>query len=375
MKRSVAVCLTFALLSAVVLPGCTITRSKVLEELGVVSAVGYDLAENGGDLLGTTVLPNFTDTGQEKVDVLSVTGHTSKELRFNMSRMSERKLVSGQIRVVLYGEELSRTGILPLSDTLFRDAEIGSQIVLAVVEGRAINFFTKRYPDKPSIDIYLYRMLRKEMSERSMPKTNLHTFIRDVYDNGKDPVLPYLRLGKEDILVDGLAVFQEDKFIGLLNAKEARNLAYISSTGTSTGELEATLKETIRQGGHAHAVLMYIKTSTDWNVSQSGGRPVFQANVLIQGAVSEYTGEQNLEEKQEIQKLEKEFAKEYQQELSALIKKLQKDFGTDQLGLGEMYRAKGFIKDLEKEKWREMYKQAKIDVKVNVRILQTGMIH
>lgn len=375
MKRSVAVCLTLALLSAVALPGCMTTRSKILEQLGVISAVGYDMAENGGDLLGTAVLPNFTDTGQEKVDVLSVTGHTSKELRFNMSRMSERKLVSGQIRVVLYGEELSQKGILPLSDTLFRDSEIGSQIILAVVEGRAQKFFTKRYPDKPSIDIYLYRLLRKEMADRSLPNSNLHAFIRDVYDKCRDPVLPFLRLGKEDILADGLAVFRDDKYIGNLNAKEARNLAYLSDAGSSTGELDATLEEKTEHGDHAHAVLMYIKTKTKWDVGQADGKPLFKANVYIQGAVTEYSGDRNLEEKQEVEKLEQEFAKECHQELTALIKKLQKEFGTDQLGLGEMYRSKGYVKKLELEPWREMYKQAQIDVHVQVSILQTGMIH
>ncbi|TCP54677.1 spore germination protein [Tumebacillus sp. BK434] len=356
------------------LTGCqSQTSQRILEKLGVISAVGFDL-QDGDILFGTYVIPNFTETGGEKIDVLTATGHTSKELRFNMSRQSERKLVSGQIRAVLYGEDLARKGLLPISDTLFRDAEIGSQIHLAVVQGEARDFFQKRYPDKPSIDLYLYRMMRKEMEENTIPKSNLHLFIHDAYGVGKDPVLPYLRLGKEDVIVDGVAVFHNDKMVGRIKAEEARLLAYMEGR-KSIGELDVEVQEKTSNGEKAHAVMMYMDIGRKLTVAKANGKPSFHFDVTIRGAITEYTGFQDLEQMPVVKKLEQTFQQNLQERIQHVMDKLQKDFQSDPLGLGELYRSKGFVPVLEQETWYKQYAEAKIDVKVNVTILQTGMIH
>ncbi|WP_157722127.1 Ger(x)C family spore germination protein [Tumebacillus avium] len=354
--------------------GCQSQSSqRILEKLGVISAVGYDLRDDG-NLLGTYVIPNFTETGGEKIDVLSAMGHTSKELRFRMSRQSERKLVSGQIRAVLYGEDLAKKGLLSISDTLFRDAEIGSQIHLAVVQGEAQSVFHKRYPDKPSIDLYLYRMMRKEMDENTIPKSNLHIFIHDVNGVGVDPVLPYLRLGKEDVIVDGVAVFHEDKMVGRLSAEEARLLSYLEGK-KSLGELDVQLPEVSTSGEQAHAVLMYMHIDRKVDVNKKDGVPSIHYDLNIRGAITEYSGSQDLEQMPVVKKLEQSLQKKLQQRMDKVIDKLQNEYHSDPMGLGEMYRSKGFAPELDQKTWNELYAKAKVDVKIKVSILQTGMIH
>ncbi|MGZ4105869.1 MAG: Ger(x)C family spore germination protein [Tumebacillaceae bacterium] len=368
MKRVLAV-----LLSTVLLTGCSTIQRKPLEALGVISAMGFD-QEAEDKILGTVVLPNFTETGKEKIDVLTGAAHTTKELRFNLSRMSERQLVSGQIRVVVYGEELAKKGILQLSDTMFRDAEIGSQIHLAVCEGRAVDIYNHRFPDKPSIDIYLYKMIRKEMEQNSIPKSNLHLFLRHVYDKGGDAVLPYLKLGKEDVIVDGLALFYDDVYVGRINHDEARMLSYLMG-GPSAGEIDTTVPGETSHGVQAHAVMMYLNMKRTIEAATTNGAPNFKIKLDIEGAVTEYTGAANLEEPPEVTKLEQAIQAEMKHRMQNLIDKLQQGYHVDPLGLGEVYRSKGLIQKLDRKAWKDLYKKAKIDVDVKVRILQTGMIH
>lgn len=361
------------LLSTVVLSGCSTIQRKPLENLGVVSAVGYDAAPDN-KLLGTVVLPNFTETGKEKIDVLTGTAHTSKELRYNLSRMSERQLVSGQIRVVVYGEDLAKQGILAISDTMFRDAEIGSQIHMAVCEGRSVDIFNHRFPDKPSVDIYLYKMIRKEMDQNTIPKSNLHLFLRNVYDKGTDAVLPYLRLGKEDVLVDGVALFYDDRYVGRLNIDQARDLSYLMG-GNSAGEVDTKLPEQMAHGDKAHAVIMYLKMDRKIDVAEKEGIPQFKIKLNLEGAVSEYTGSANLEEPEEVAKLEKIVQVDLQKKLQQVVDTLQKKYHVDPIGLGEQYRSKGFIQKLERKQWKELYQKAHITTEVELHIQQTGMIH
>jgi spore germination protein len=368
MKRWIAI-----LLSSVLLAGCSTIQRKPLEALGVIAAMGFDSTKDN-KILGTVVLPNFTETGKEKIDVLTGTAHTTKELRFNLSRMSERQLVSGQIRVVVYGEDLAKKGILQLSDTMFRDAEIGSQIHLAVCAGRAVDIFNHRFPDKPSVDIYLYKMIRKEMEQNSIPKSNLHLFLRHVYDKGSDAILPYLRLAKEDVIVDGVALFHNDVFVGRLNHDDARLLSYMMG-GKSAGEIDAVVPGKTTHGADAHAEIMYLKMKRDIEVSESKGVPNFKVKLHVEGAVTEYTGSTNLEEPPEVAKLEQHVQNQLKMRMQNVIDMLQKEYNVDALGLGEEYRSKGFIKKLDREGWKETYKKSTITVDVKVKILQTGMIH
>jgi len=363
--------LLLGIVSVLVLTGCA-TQKKQLEHLGVISAIGYDAAD-AENLLGTVVLPNFTETGKEQVDVLSSKGHTSKQMRFNLSRLSERKLVSGQIRVVLYGEELARKGVLPLSDTLFRDAEIGSQMHLAVTEGKAAQYFLKRYPDKPSVDLYLYKMLRKEMDQNTIPKSNLHRFIRAAYDVGSDPVLPYLRPGKDDVLLDGVAVFRDDKFVGLLSAEEARYLSYLMG-GNRNGEVDADLAESSPHGNHAHAVLMYLRVKRAIDLVSNGQAPSYKIKMDVEGAITEYTGAADMEDMKAVARIEKELAKQMRLNVLRVLEKLQ-TYNSDPVGFGEIYRSSGQGGNMTKDQWHKIYKKSTFDVSVNVKVLQTGMIH
>ncbi|HEU4963096.1 MAG TPA: Ger(x)C family spore germination protein [Bacilli bacterium] len=369
--------LVWVLVLAVVGSGCSPnsrSKQKLLERLGVISAVGYDMTDKQDFKLGTFVLPNFTETGKEKVDVLTASGRTSKEMRFNMSRMSERQLVGGQIRVVLYGDELAKEGILPLSDTLFRDAEIGSQIHLAVVDGRAVDMLTHRYPDKPSVDIYLYQMLRKEMEQNTIPLSNLHLFLHDAYNAGADPVLPYLELGQEDVILNGVAVFNEDRMVGRLSGEETRALAYMYGRN-SVGAIEANVDESGPHGTPGRAVMMYLKLNRKREVSVVKGIPHFHLLYSIDGGITEYTGEQNLEEEPVVKQLETKLADKLRGQMERVVEKLQHEFHSDPLGFGELYRSRGYVKKLEEKTWRKLYEKAKIDIDVKITIKQTGMIH
>lgn len=368
--------LLLVLMVSLLLTGCSSAgqyQKNILERLGVISAVGYDRAE-GEKLLGTVVLPNFTETGQEKVDVLTATGRTSKEMRYRVSLQSERKLVAGQIRVVLYGEELAKEGILPFSDTLFRDAEIGSQIHLAVVKGRAADMLMHRYPDKPSVDLYLYQMLRKEMELNTIPKSNLHVFIHDAYDAGGDPVLPYLKLDEEDVIMDGVGVFRDDKLVGKLNAEEARTLAFMYGRN-SIGEIDVTMDGGKGEGKPGHVVMMYLKMNRQREAKVVKGIPHFQVKLEIEGAVTEYTGQEDLEDPKIVRKMEAALERELEGEMKAVSDKLQHEFRADPLGYGELFRSKGHLQKFGKEQWNQLYQKAKIDYSVKIKIKQTGMIH
>ncbi|MGB8955070.1 MAG: Ger(x)C family spore germination C-terminal domain-containing protein, partial [Tumebacillaceae bacterium] len=195
-----------------------------------------------------------------------------------------------------------------------------------------------------------------------------------VYDSGKDAMLPYLRLGKEDVILDGLAVFDDDKMVGRVNAEEARLLAYLMGR-MSVGELDAELPEPTSHAEHARVLLMYLKLKHKIDVSQVGNRPKFQIHLEVKGAVSEYTGAADLENPDSIKKLEKQLEAKLQKDATAVLHKLQKEFHSDPMGFGEMYRAHGYVEELTKTKWRKYYQQADIGVDVKIRIMQTGMIH
>lgn len=109
-------------LSVFFLSSCV--ETKYLEKLGLITAVGYDQAD-GERIKGTIVLYQFNPAMEDVEKILTSESKTSKGIRLSQNLETDHKLVSGQLRIAVYGKELAKKGIAHLVDTLERDSAPG----------------------------------------------------------------------------------------------------------------------------------------------------------------------------------------------------------------------------------------------------------
>ncbi len=76
---------------------------KIIEDLGFIHGMGLDIEdegeyEEGRKLLVTVSIPQIEEDAEKDRELLTTVARSDKEAMLNISRQSNRKLVSGQLR-------------------------------------------------------------------------------------------------------------------------------------------------------------------------------------------------------------------------------------------------------------------------------------
>ncbi|WP_036681927.1 Ger(x)C family spore germination protein [Paenibacillus tyrfis] len=372
--KRIAMTAAMLLSAASVAAGCLQTR--VLERLGMVIAAGYDEAP-GDKILGTSVLYEMDPGAKERSNVITSTAFTSKGLRYSNNAESRKKLTSGQLRVVVYHEDLARKGLTQLVDTMMRDPEIGTGIYLAVSKGRAFDLMTRRYPEISNIGEYLFQSIRQNVESEEMISPILHEFIRDLYSPGKDPVLPYIVQKNNEIILYGAALFRGDQMVGtlplrkifylrLLRDRFRSGMTEIGISPEALGSIGSPSK------GQKQVYLVFDSVKSESRIRLTDAKQLaFTVQVHMSGRLQEISSPVNLRNRQVIELLEREASKAVQANAMAFIEKTQR-LNVDPVGFGEKYRAQHRGTGLTLNKWKQLYPKAKVSVEVSTKILRTG---
>lgn len=376
-KRVIISC-AVSLLSMFSIFGCAAHRN--LEEMGLQICIGYDRLENGR-LKGTTVLHQFDEPEAKPVQIITCTANTSKGIRQTANLKTSRKLVSGQLRVALYGEETAKGGIISLVDTLSRDSKVGTMMYLAVSKGETYDLLTHKYNNILNIGTYIYDAIHQNIDGEQIPSATLHDFLQAYYSEGKDPVLPFLELKKEDdeIHIVGLALFNDAHMVGTILPREGFYLKLIKDK-FKAGQHELSIsKNGLEKYIYNCKKEDKIFLSFDNIKSQSKitlvdpKRPAFDIHIKMDTRIQEISTELDLANPKVIKIIEEKIKKELEQEANKLLSKL-KRLKTDPIGFGKIYSSSVRNSRISKDKWRDMYKDAEINIIIETAIIRSGVI-
>ncbi|MEH7086766.1 Ger(x)C family spore germination protein, partial [Neobacillus drentensis] len=150
---------TVCLMTMVLCAGCL--QQKPLEKLGLITTSGYDL-EGKNKIKGTVIVQKFDPMTQAATIVIESIAKTSKGLRQEENLQSNQKLVSGQLRSVVYSRELAEKGIIQLVDTLNRDAAIGNMVYLTIADKTASEIMQIENKNKGRLNLgtYMYNLIK-----------------------------------------------------------------------------------------------------------------------------------------------------------------------------------------------------------------------
>jgi spore germination protein len=345
------------------LSGCSLMPTKIVNEIGMIQGVGYDLAEDGG-VIGTIVYPIINKNKPSKNEVKSAFGQASKEIRTNLNQESQLRLVSGQLRFALYGKSLAEKGINDFVDTLNRDASIGSVVQLAIVDGNANEILNvNKYKDE-NISIYLQELLDQNMESGQIPHTNLQTFLFQLFQVGQDPYLPTIKIENGNIKITGIAMFKYDKYITSLSMEDSyifKTLLNKDRDGFQSFKFENGDK----------VVLQTLSSNPEYKVNIVHGQPEFTIDLKMKARLQEFSSSKRKRQSFNKKVYQKKVEKQLEKKAMDLITQL-KEMQVDPLGLGAKY--KEHDRSFNKEKWEKYYPNVKVSVAAKVEIQQTGTI-
>ncbi|WP_405462683.1 Ger(x)C family spore germination protein [Paenibacillus sp. HJGM_3] len=360
---------------ALCLVGCT--DQRILEDLGFVHTVSYDIApEEGGEknddrmLIGAS-MPKSTHEKKLTRETLTTIASTSKEARIKMGKQTELAIVSGQLRGALFGTELARKGIMNVIESLMRDSATSNRLKLSVVNGVATDLLLKGYAQHPRTAVYIDRLLEKEGKRQTIPQASLHRFVRDLMEEGIEPVAPLLKQGEKDVLLDGVALFRGDKYVQRIPPEDSIFFSLLRGH-FKQGDL-ALQVEHEGLGGHNEVTMTSLVNKRHIRVARSAeNRLTVTFEIVIKGSLLEYNAVIDLSDTKSRKELEAAFEKAITKKAEQMVAFLQEN-RVDSLGIGVAVRNSSTYSAWKSLDWESVYPQTDIRFEIKVDINNAGM--
>ena len=365
--------LSLLLLSLV---GCA--EQKLLENVGIAILVGYDLGDEG-DLSNTAVIRQVNPDFESNIEIISAENQTSKGTSSEINRKSSKKVVTGQLRVALYGDELAKEdGIANSIQALSKDSNISGSVYIAVVEEGAKKLLEYNYENITDIAQHIFKLLEQNIEEEQIISSTLHEVSHDYYSIGEDIAMPIISREDELISISGVALFKKGKMVGELPAEDSFYMK-LSRDRFQSGTFEALIKnEDVDRAlmkdppKEISVVLDTIKSKSDLKlINQS--TPEFDLHITVEARLLELNEEIDLGVPKNVAILEKAVSKSLSSEISRVITYCQ-EVNSDVFGFGNQYRSSVRNSNLTEEKWHEMYQKAKVNVQVDIKITRSGIL-
>ncbi|MED1865972.1 Ger(x)C family spore germination protein [Fictibacillus nanhaiensis] len=345
----------------ITLTGCFPSK-KILEDVQLVSAVGYDYKSNNQvELNGMVAIPQRGEDVPPISQVFTATTNTSKMARALEQAESPKPFEIGRLEIALYNDQLAEKGIYNLVDTLQRDPSLGRDLYLAVVKGSTKTLLKQQYPLSETPSKYLLQLLNQNMSA-NIPKSNLHDFLYTYYGKGMDPNLPLLEKDGDRIRVIGTALLKDDKMVGHLKLEDSFLLKLLMEP-FEKGIYEVKFKK------DQFFTIQNLSSKVEYRFKDVKRSPSIDIFVKVKGRVSE-APKIPVSDPSLIEQLESAAEKAMNKRTNKIVKKLQKS-NVDTIGLGDLARSR--TRGFDFKRWDEQYPDIPINVKVKVEITQAGI--
>ncbi|WP_332631607.1 Ger(x)C family spore germination protein [Halalkalibacter flavus] len=352
-----------------VLSGCLETR--VVDEVSMIRAAAFDFDKEKG-LKFTVTFPTFPEQGQEQElqqGIISATGETAKGTRISLNKQSQKPVRFGQLRLLLFSQELAEQGVENTVRPMYRDPSVGNRILLAVVEGNdAGALLDSDLGIGELAGVYIPELIEQNYDTSILPPTNMHEFLFSLYNDGRDPYLPLLEQTDDRISVIGTALFDGERYHSKLDLNDSFILKMmIDTTRQAVQQFEVEYEDE-----QSYVVLEKLHSDVKRNLDKSGDVPVFTLDISIKGAIEDYNGKMNLDQADIIKEMEQSIEEQIANRGQELLVQFQEG-GIDPVGMGEKYRST--TRDWDPEEWESsLYASAEFNVHVNVKIIQSGAI-
>ncbi|NEU30766.1 Ger(x)C family spore germination protein [bacterium LRH843] len=340
--------------------GCV--HTNIVDEVQLIHALGFDYVTDN-KVKAVASVPVFKSNKQISSEIISATGVASRVIRLQINSKSPKPVHTGKLNVIIFTEMLSdKLGIFDIIDTFSRDPTIGKGIYLAITSKTTDELFSLSNPLERDIAVDIQKTIRQNMESQNIPITNFHRFLRQYYEIGQDPYLPHVRRNGNFVEVDGVALLKGDRFVHKLGLKEAFLMKSLIER-IKYGTYEAGIK-----GENEYAVIRNVKSKSDYSIEKNTNTPKISITINIRGEISEYTGSHLDQEK--IREVNRTFKSSMESDTKKMIKLFQEK-EIDPIGLGSRVRSSN--RQFNLDDWKEYYKDAEVDVNVNVTIVGTGI--
>ncbi|WP_216827727.1 Ger(x)C family spore germination protein [Alkalihalobacterium elongatum] len=318
--------------------------------------------------------------------VYGIEGNTIAELVDKMNVGYTRRPIFSHIQTVVIDEELAREGVGEFFQYLERNAEFRNDFKIIIAHGvKAEDMISTTYPIQkvPSLKLSI-QIDTMEEEWGGEPKVRLTDFIRAITTSGRHPVTAAMTIDGDPnkgqnvghiqnlrpepiVIVDGIAVFNNDKLVGYLNNGDTRNYLWTQDEIKFT-TLSVPCSENKFIG------IRVKNSSTKIKTSYTDNKPKITVDILLEAVLQSSQCADDLTSIETYRKYQ-EFIDNYiEEEIKGTVQKVQQTYGIDIFGFGNTFHRQHPRKFKEiKANWDDEFTKAEIDVVTSVYIRRAGI--
>lgn len=358
----------------IVLAGCA--EQKILERISLVTLVGFDLADEEDKLTASAVIRQINPDLESKIELQTATALTSKGARAKIDLKTSKSIGSGQLRVVLFGEELAKAGLNDSIHILKMNSEISNATYMATVEGDLNELLEYKYENISDLGQHIYQLILYNVKKEYIISSTLHEVNRGKLSFLDNYSMPILKREENNIKISGIGFFNKGKIVGNIPAEEALYILMVQGK-THNGMLELEIPKSILEKSPTDSseelpiAIDSINSKRTIKLVEPGV-PEFNLTIKLECRLLEVDSDISMEGAEIIQKVENEINKKIESEINRIIQ-YSHEINTDIFQFGEYYKAQNRHADIDKEKWNEMYSELKVNVTVDTTIVRDGV--
>ncbi|MBG9453852.1 spore gernimation protein [Lysinibacillus sphaericus] len=380
MSKCKAICLLMIL--TIFLSGCWSKRE--LNELAIVAALGIDKVDNEFDITVQVVIPGEISSkqptsGRSPVITYHSKGATVFEAIRKMTTVTARKLYFSHLQIVVLGDELAKEGMGKPLDLISRDHEFRNDFdVIVAHDATAEEVLNVLTPiEKVPANKMLNSLRTSEKSWGTTQSIKIDELIITLNNKETSVVMSAIEIhgdksvgmaqtnvkkSKSTAILKyaGLAVFKEDKYIGLLTEDESRSLGFLKDKIESTIEIIACPKE-----GNLSTEITHSKTKIKGKFEN--GSPKINVSIDVNQNVGEVECDIDLTKEKSLHYVNKKTAELIKKRIEKTISTVQQSYRVDIFGFGEaLHRTNPKEWKKIKKDWLTIFQELPVKVEVHV---------
>lgn len=384
MKKLTLIIIFFII--TITLTGCG--GYEELNNLSIVTAVAFDKTDDEYELsfliANSPKAQTSSKEGEAKTTVYSGKGKTIALASKDIEQIVPKQVYLGHINVVVISEDIAKDGFLKIADWLLRNPQTRKKFYLLQAKDVSAKNILKIVSPLESFPSQSIATLIESNSETKSIATSItySNFINQILEKGYDPVLPSITISgnikkgsneknlettePESYLVLGpLAIYKGDKLKGFSTQKESWAINVLKNEAKELNYNVKYQNENISIETHSLKSNIKIIDEKNIEITISGMGDIYSINNKI-----------DIQNYQEINKIEKAWAKSLKNDLSKVIKNIQNKYQADIFGFGNLiYKNNPKIwKKLEKNWNSKYFPNLNIQIKTNLKINATGSL-
>ncbi|MCM3093010.1 MULTISPECIES: Ger(x)C family spore germination protein [unclassified Cytobacillus] len=341
-----------------ILTGCV--PHNIINEVSLMHNVGYDKEDEM--LKASVVYPNYAES--DNPALITAAAKNPSSLQEELSHKSQFPFEIGQVRVMIFGDQLSRDGLASILDPICKDPKIGI-VRIVITDGTPDLILSKTLNESP---LFLMDLIDKSIENEGIPESNSHVMYDQFFGSGIDMSFPNLTVdSKGKIKVDGMGIFKGEKLAFRISEKETFLLKLMTDKN-KRGVYSFDLKM------HGHKANIGVRTNYGKHkvkfIKENFGEQVrISLNLDVElDALPEWI---NLEDEKDLKLFKNAVQKSISNDAEILLRDFQTN-GVDPLGLGRVYIAH-HRNYSEQSFYDRIYPNMKYEVITKITVRQTGV--